>query len=486
MAREQYTERQSEPQAVAPAAAPPAESSSTGTFVTQGPIPPVETSGGPATSTASERAFGTADTGPEPGGLRGIISRRELVVGDPADPASGYIVVSQKQGGAKWKTADGSFTGTADKNGLDTQYRLGEHDALHGHVGKDKTATLAWERDGKNQGELYGRYGSAHDYEAGARRQFELGGGTLTAGARHRVDAAGATDGVFGTYHKGATTADASLGVRDGQFAGSGSIATTLGRDQLSGSIAHDGRGTTLDARDLHDFGRGYTGVAQIHHGPEGTTGMLGGAYKDANTQIDGNITRGLDRTSLHLGGTQQVSPQLSVSGALDHVRPDHGASQSTLSLSERYRSGDVIHGANLELGHGARDYMKATGSLDAKLAPNIYGGVWGGSEIERGHQASAQLGASLTFSTNEKSALTLAGVLDQDGRLETRLQFDLFKSKIESIGDLDREKKNALVSVFLSYSQAGNRHTLDQRFGEPQIQTNVGNQVTAGIKIKF
>jgi hypothetical protein len=61
-----------------------------------------------------------------------------------------------------------------------------------------------------------------------------------------------------------------------------------------------------------------------------------------------------------------------------------------------------------------------------------------------------------------------------------------VFKSKIESIGDLDKQKKDAMLSLFLSYSQGTNKHMLDQRFGEPQIGTNPGNQVTAGIKIRF
>jgi len=418
--------------------------------------------------------------------LRASISRRELVAGDPADPNSGYVVVSQKQQGAKWKTGDGRFTGTADKDGLDTKYKLGDRDALHGHVGKDKTGTLAWERDGKNQGELYGRVGGSHDYEAGVRRGWDVDGGTLTTGARHKVDAQGATDGVFANYKKGETTADAALGVRDGHLAASAGAATHLGHDQMAGSISHDGKGTTVDARDTHDFGGGYTGSAQIHHAPEGTTGSISGAYKDATTSADGNITRGLDQTSLHLGASEKLTPQQTVSGTLDHVHTDHGQSQTTLGMSERYRSGDMIHGLDLTAGTGARDYLKMTGSADAKLAPNLYGGVWGSTEMEAGHHATAQMGANLTFTTNEKTALTLAGVVDQDGNLETRLQFDVFKSRIESVADLDQHKKDAMLSLFVSYSQGSGQHMLDQRFGAPSIEQNVGSQVTAGIKIRF
>ncbi|HSD86682.1 MAG TPA: hypothetical protein VLB44_04180, partial [Kofleriaceae bacterium] len=122
----------------------------------------------------------------------------------------------------------------------------------------------------------------------------------------------------------------------------------------------------------------------------------------------------------------------------------------------------------------------------DAKLAPKLYGGVWGSSEIQSGQHATAQMGANLTFTTTEKTALTLAGVLDEHGRVETRLQYDIFKDKINSISDLDQHKKDAMLSLFVSYSQGSGQHMLDQRFGAPQIEQNVGSQVTAGIKIRF
>jgi hypothetical protein len=97
----------------------------------------------------------------------------------------------------------------------------------------------------------------------------------------------------------------------------------------------------------------------------------------------------------------------------------------------------------------------------------------------------SGHLGANLTFTSNEKSALTVAGLVDQDGNLEMRLQFDVFKRRIESIGDLDRNKKSALISLFLSYSDKRQRQ-LDGRFGSPQLETGAGQEVSAGVRIKF
>jgi hypothetical protein len=507
MAREQYGQERAEPTtAVGQAAATESSQSASTQFVTAGAVPPVETAQDTQTATASQRAYGTgmrkleallATGTPKSEDVAGIIdahrdehdallavvndrlgtafadtvrtelshvrasmSRRELVAGDPGDPASGYVVVSQREGGARWRTADGDFTGTAGRDGLDSRYRLDQRDALHAHVGKDRTGTLAWERDGQSVGELYGRYGSGRDYEAGVRRNVAAGDGTVTGGLRHRVDGLGATDGAYAIYHGTTTTAEGAVGVRNGQLAESLALS--------------------------RNFGGGYSGSAQVAHGAEGTTGSIAGQYADATRRVDGSIARGLDSTSLHLGASEQLSAQQSISGALDHVQPDHGASQSTLRLGERYRDGNVIHGLDLEVGSGTRDYMRTTGSVDAQLAPHVYGGAFGTSEIERGHSATAQLGASLTFTSSEKTALTLAGLIDQDGNLETRLQFDVFKSRIENIADLDSHKKSALVSVFLSYTQGSDQRRLDGRFGAPQLETGSGSRVTAGIRIKF
>src|SRR4051812_18235361 len=287
MAREQSQERRQAVEDPHVAAETPAveHTSSEGKITTQGTIPPVETGAAPPqTATASERAYGPGpgvqaaealvaaggakaeklaeviDTHRdehdailalvrdklgasfaesvrgELGHVRASISRKELAVGDPGDPESGYVLVSQKQGGAKWRTGDGRFTGTADKEGLDSKYKLDAHDSLHAHVGKDKTGSLAWERDGKNEGELFGHVGGGHDYEAGVRRNWDVDGGTLMTGASHKVDGHGTTDGLSANYKHGETSTQASAGMRDGSFAGSAAVATHLGHDQLSAS----------------------------------------------------------------------------------------------------------------------------------------------------------------------------------------------------------------------------------------------------------
>jgi len=164
----------------------------------------------------------------------------------------------------------------------------------------------------------------------------------------------------------------------------------------------------------------------------------------------------------------------------------DHAGSQTTLHLAERYRSGSIVQSSDLELGRGERNYLSGSTGIDAQLGKNWYGGAWGGFRAEEGHQTNASLGASLTFTPHEKAALTLAGVLDQTGNLETRLQLDVFKSKIDGVGTIADHKKDALVSLFVSYSTGSKPGMLDERFGAGQFNATPDPKVMAGIKIKF
>lgn len=680
-------------------------------YVTTGPIPAVDTTTAKPAPSASERAFGTgagvqalealiAKGNPkatdvaglidahrdehdamlalveqrlgkasarlvrkELDGLRASIQRKEIVAGDPGDPNANYLDISQQLGGAKWRAADGKFTGTANKDGLDTTVKVNDKDSIHAQVKPDKSGTVDWDRNGKTEAELYGNYKDGKNYEAGIRRTD----GAFTEGVHHQVAGGSTTDAAYVDYKKGATTAHADAGVKDGKPAGSFNAATTIGKDQLSASASHDAKSTAAEIKDTHDFGNGKTGTidatykdgtiaetgtlktktdtltetvshdkkgtsaeikdahdfgngktgtlaasykdktvsetgtlktktddlsetvaygpagpsaeikdthdfgngktgslaasykdktlsetgtfktktddfsetvsrgpagtnfevkdthdfgsgttatadvkgtagklsesasvthkgahdtetATVAHDAKGTTGSLAASYENGANKYDGSVARAADKWTLHAGATHEFNKNLSMSGKIDSTIPDQGKSQTTLSLSEKYKTGNVIQGLDVEAGKGDRDYLKATGSVSGQLAPNWYASGWGSYSYEAGHQNTAQLGASLTFTPQEKQALTLAGVLDEHGRIETRLQYDIFKDKINGISDLDQHKKDAMISVFISYSQqVGGSRALDDRFGAPQFSTP-GNdsRVMAGIRIRF
>lgn len=479
----------------------------------------------------------------EMGGVRASIDRKELAAGDPSNPSGGYFLASAKEQGARWRTADGDFSGKADKSGLDATYKLDEDDALHGKVSAKGEGTLAWERDGKSQGELYGGKDAF-----GVRRDWGLDSGKLTTGLERRGDFTGA----YGKYAAtdGSLTADARAGVADGGFAGSlsGTYKPTA-NDTYTGSLSHNP--TTTAAALGGTFKRGddtYTGAADLSHTAAGTTGSLGGSWTNGKTALDGKYTHGLESDKLHvggshksgadtytgamdlersaagttgslgagwtngksaldakythgleadkfhLGGSHKFSDQLSMTGALDHERTRAGGSQTTLSLAEKYRSDKMVQSLSLDAGAGDHKYLGVTGSTDMQIGKGLYAGAWGSFRQEEGKQTSAQLGASLTFTPHEKAALTLAGVLDQNGAIETRLQLDIFKDKISGVGMIADHKKDALVSLFLSYSQAGRNGSMpggmmDQRYGAPQADFGRGagdGMFQAGIKISF
>jgi hypothetical protein len=580
-------------------------------FVTTGPIPPVETTAAPAAPSASERAFGKgpgvqavealiAKGDPkaddiaglidahrdehdailavveqklgkasaklvrkELDGLRASISRKEIVAGDPGDPNASYLDISQQQGGAKWRADGGKFTGTANKDGLDTTVKVDDKDSIHAKVKPDKSGTVDWDRDGKTEAELYGNVKDGKNYTAGVKRT----NGDVTEGIEHDKAGASTTDKVYADVKKGDTTGHAEVGVKDGKAEEAISGATTIGKhDKVSGSVSHDAKGTNAELEDTHDFGNGTTGsldvsdkagtlaetgtlktktddfsetvshdnkgtnaevkdthdfgggtkatvdvkdaagklsesasvthkgthdteTAAIAHDAKGTTGSLDATYDNNGTKVHGNVTRAADKWTMHGDASEQINKQLTVSGHVDETLPDKGKAQTDVGISETYKSGKVIEGLDLEGGKGAHDYLKATGSVSGQMAPNLYGSGWGSYSYEAGKQNTAQLGASLTFTPQEKQALTLAGLIDEHGRVETRLQYDIFKDKINSISDLDQHKKDAMISIFVSYSQqVGGHRNLDDRFGAPDTfaTPNTGSQVMAGFRIRF
>lgn len=419
--------------------------------------------------------------------LRLSVRRRELVAGDPSDPQGGHFLASEQERGARWRTADGRFTGTAGKEGLDTTYRLDDDDAIHARAGKDRTATIGWERDGKTEAELHGAARGGGQWEVGARRPWELDDGTLTTGLRHQVTPAGAREEIVSGYRSrdGKTTAEASAGVGGGEPVGRIAGSQVLdGGSTIAGAVTRDPHATTI-AGSYRDPATTVEGT--LTRPDDGRTiGSLSARHQlDPLTSISGSYTRTADQDAVELGATRSLTPALDVTSRLRHEQALATGGQTTLALGERYRSAGLMHGLDLTAGTGHRDFITTTGSIDARLGRQLYGGAFGSYTVEEGKHGQASLGGSVTFTPSEKSALTLAGVIDQDGVLETRLQLDLFKQKIDSLDALSKHKKDALVSLFVSYSSQVGPRRLDDRFGAPQLGAEAG-QVMGGIRIRF
>ncbi|MDX2092743.1 MAG: hypothetical protein SFX73_33060 [Kofleriaceae bacterium] len=477
----------------------------------------------------------------EMNGLRVDTKRLEVTAGDPGNPettsfvankegatlhtAGGFDAKAGKDGGS-WSTADGDFTGKVDKKGLDSTYKIDDDDAIHAQSNfKDKTATIGWERDGQSQGELYGDWSDKNRVEAGLRREWELdNGSTVEGGIRNvtnknphhevpylegtmygspsgereqylddlrRNRDKGHSQQVYGAYTKGDTRVDAGVGISGGELAGSANLETKLGQnDALEAGIRHDSTGTTADAKHVHTFGDGgtLTSAGWLHHDAEGTTGQLSTAYKDTNTSLGASYTRGTGYQAFQANGRHQLNKEWELHGAVDHVNIDNGGNQTRGHFGGSYTSPNLVHGFDIDAGRGDRDYLGLRGSVAGQVAPNWYASGFGGSTFEAGKQATAHLGAGLTFTPSQRTALTLAGVMDHDGVLETRLQFDVFKDKVSNVAELSKHQRDALFSLFISYTGGANpsQRILDERFGRPDTGSNQPGSVQAGIRIKF
>ncbi len=457
--------------------------------------------------------------------LRASLDRKEVVAGDPNQPNAGFFEASAADQGAKWSTKGGGFTGTADKHGLDTHTKVDDHDEIHAKVGADKSATVDWNKDGKTEVEAFGKVGGAKDWSAGVKRDWDLGDQrTLDTKAEHTVAKDGTTDAVSAEYKAGKTTVSGEVADKDGKLSETvaasapigkttltGSLAndeaglseklgadykTADGKDEIAGTIAHDPKTTAIGLSETHKFGAdaSLTSKLEASRGDKGFSGSWSEAYKDKTTSVEGSVAKNPDGTKVHLGATEQLDPKLSLAGNADYATGAPGKQgEASFDLTEKYKSDKLVQSASIEGGTGERDYLNVKGGVDAQLAPKLYGGAWGGASVEAGKQTQAQLGASLTFTPTEKSALTLAGVLDQHGSLETRLQLDVFKSKVNSVGELADHKKDAMVSLFLSYKQSTGASQLDDRYGGASYSTPLstgpdhgGSEVMAGVKISF
>ena len=357
-------------------------------------------------------------------------------------------------------TINGALTRNADSTGLTAGY-----DSERTKVNGGLNVTDA--------GVVTGNLNGTHQLDSGA---------TINGGLTRTADATGLTGG----YDSERTKIDGGLNVTDagvvtGNLTGThtldngatinGGLTRTADATSLTGGFQND-RTKVNGSLNLPDSGR-WTGSLTANH------------QLDPQTQLYGTLARTEDRNSFELGGSRKTD-NFDFSGSLKYEDIVGQGSQTSLKLSERYNSTNLIHGLDLDAGVGVRDYLTMTGSAEARLAENLYGSAWTSLKLEGGQEASAQLGGSLTFTPHERAALTLAGVVDQSGTLETRLQLDVFKDKINSLGALSKHKKDALFSLFVSYSTNAGPRQLDNRFGGPDQWQSGQGQIMGGIRINF
>ena len=130
---------------------------------------------------------------------------------------------------------------------------------------------------------------------------------------------------------------------------------------------------------------------------------------------------------------------------------------------------------------------MDATGTLKkGSLYYEAFGGVKGGGGLE---EPTYNMGGGLIFTPNEKLALSLTGAIDQHGGFDTRLQFDVFKKKVDNARGISERKKKSAVSVFMGYRQGGGNigggDMMNDRYGAGKYSQNEG-QAYVGVGFSF
>jgi len=474
--------------------------------------------------------------------LRASIPNKEIVAGDPGNPNGNYFDASVAQKGASWR--DGNFSGKVDQTGLDATEKLGANSDLHGKIdAKSKEGSLAYDRNGKDEGELFGGKTST-GWDAGVRRNDTIGGGTLTSTGEY-VSANGVgTEQVDEKYVHGKDKVEGTAGVSKGKPVGSLDASHGFANGStVHGNVTHNATGTTatLDGTDKLDATRSLTGSASYSDTSKGSTEALKLGYTDPTRSVTGSYNHSSAGTTVGLDGTDKLdathtltgsasysdtpkgatealklgytAPNASVSGSFNHsptqtqfgvngdwkkgnndlsgsiteTLPAKGASETEIHAHDTYGNNKVVGSGDFSAGYGSHDYAKATGGLDLELRPGMYASTWGSVDAERGKPTTESLGASITLTSDEKNALTLAGIVNQDGSFETRLQYDMFRSKLDGVQGLSKEKKDAMISLFVSYTSKGTPGMLNDELGAPQYNDRPGSgAVMAGIRIKF
>jgi hypothetical protein len=307
-----------------------------------------------------------------------------------------------------------------------------------------------------------------HDFDVGKDTQVEVSGGYNK-------------DDQNGAY------ASADLQNKDG----SKSIGVTGYVDPLNptGTVGGNVHGTL-------PVGKDGSLTAQIGGGlADGKPQIAGQAeYKDSKNDatLKGTFS---DKDNYDVQGNEQynINDKVNVSGGFERQVQD-GAATNTFTAGAEY-AGDKVH-ADGEVdvtqdGSGVGVEAKGTGTVALKDG-KLYGEVLAGGGMATDGSTIYHFGGGLTFTPTDNTALTAVGVMTQDGGIDTRLQFDIFKDKVQSASDLSDAKKKAVIGLFVEYSHnMSGDSPFNDSMGAADWSHPVGgggdnNQVTAGVSIRF
>ncbi len=366
----------------------------------------------------------------------------------------------------------GKFTSGQDHSAsLDGTKKLGEKETLSGGLSqttKDGETTYGANAKYSNDGNSVGAQGK---FTSGDKHSASVDG-TVKVGEDKKLSGK-----VGETTTDGATTYDASarLSGKKGELGVGGSYT-----DADKWSLTADGK---------RKFGDDLTGTAKLSHSVldgKSTEGIdLGLSTDKTNLGASGRFTDD-QNYSLGFKGSHKFGDDASLSGTADFGKKD-GESFQKFGLSGQVGKDELLFNGSASYEKLGSKNPNLTAQFDGTatlLDDRLYAQGFGKLDNML-DDPKFQVGGALTWTPKDKMALTLSGVVDQDGGFDTRLQFDVFKKKIDSAKDLSEDKKKAALSVFVGYKQGMDGSTLNDRFGAGKFGAEQG-QVYAGIGFRF
>ena len=390
---------------------------------------------------------------------------------------SGYGDVVNKETGSRYGV--GANVGTKDpggNHGVDVHGSKkigdGKGDAKLGYSmegGNPYAVGSVGYKDKEKDGRLNAKYGGTSDYD------FSLGGSKKIDDTRYRANL-------------GYGTKDDKNNLRGGvgMTTDQGLSTDLKGRYNDGDNYQFDLTGSQERKKDTLYGGLGYG----EKDGVGTTTGNIGLRDGDSNTNLSANYTDA-DKYGLNLSHTQTHSANLKSQSKLGYNMTG-GTGTLSGSMRGQYQSDDFMASGGLgaqydDNGLGYNADMDATGTLkEGSLYYEAFGGMKGGGGMD---EPTYHMGGGLVFTPKEKMALSLTGVIDQDGGFDTRLQFDVFKKKVTNARGISERKKKSAVSVFMGYRQGmgdvGGGDMMNDRYGAGKYSHDEG-QAYVGIGFKF
>jgi len=275
------------------------------------------------------------------------------------------------------------------------------------------------------------------------------------------------------------------------------------GQDQtLTGGLGYQNKNWGLSGKgsytDQDNLSLGLSGNRKLGEKTTGSFDLTHGEQKGVSTEA---LRLGLkdDKNSLGLGlsytdrenlkGSLDFSSQLNKTSEIK-ARLETGIQQgknfTQLGLSGSTKSDDLVLQASLEALKNENGLnIKASGdAVFTLVGEKLYGQAFARLD-QTLNDPKYQVGGGVTWTPKDKLALTLAGVVDQDGGFDARLQMDVFKNKVTNARELDEKKKNAALSVFAGYRQGMEGGFMNDRFGAGKFSGQEG-QVYFGVGFKF